>query len=100
MSVVEPAPDSRAALLGILDWYRLLSPVRVRVDRVAYVAEAQTAFVDATQVFCVRWSPFGPAAARCVGWSSFFGFGFGFGPKSSVPSFIAESHFLLPYLEL
>ena len=79
MSVIEPAPDSRAVLLGILDWYRLLSPVRVRVDRVAYVAEAQTAFVDSTQVFCVRWSPLGTAAARCVGCS----FGFGSDPRAS-----------------
>ena len=93
MSVIEPAPDSRAVLLGILDWYRLLSPVRVRVDRVAYVAEAQTAFVDATQVFCVRWSPFGAAAARCVLCS--FSFVLGSDPRAS-PQLHCPSHSMFP----
>lgn len=67
MCAVASAPDSRAAILSILQWYRVLSPVlSVRVTSVTYDAEKHCAFLDVTQTFHVRWSPFSPAPARCV----------------------------------
>ncbi|RPD54553.1 hypothetical protein L226DRAFT_539301 [Lentinus tigrinus ALCF2SS1-7] len=64
LSVVASAPDSRAELLAILDYYRIISPVIVHIVHVAYAADTLTAYVDATQTFHIRWSPFKPAPAR------------------------------------
>ncbi len=66
LCAVSPAPDSRADLLAILAWYRILSPVLVDIDAVNYDAERRTAYVEVTQVFCVRWSPFRRAPAKYV----------------------------------
>ncbi len=66
LCAVSPAPDSRADLLAILAWYRILSPVLVDIDAISYDAERRTAYVDVTQVFCVRWSPFRRAPAKYV----------------------------------
>ncbi|TFK80273.1 hypothetical protein K466DRAFT_605478 [Polyporus arcularius HHB13444] len=52
LCAVSPAPDSRADLLAILAWYRILSPVLVDIDAVSYDAERRTAYVEVTQVFC------------------------------------------------
>ncbi|KAI0700822.1 hypothetical protein C8T65DRAFT_580020 [Cerioporus squamosus] len=66
LCAVLPAPDSRADLLAILAWYRILSPVLVVINTVTYDAERHTAYVEATQVFSIRWSPFRPAPARLL----------------------------------
>ncbi|KAH9850915.1 hypothetical protein C2E23DRAFT_734028 [Lenzites betulinus] len=67
MCAVASGPDSRAAILSILQWYRVLSPVlSVRVTSVTYDAEKHSAFLDVTQTFHVRWSPFSPAPARLL----------------------------------
>ncbi|RDX40647.1 hypothetical protein OH76DRAFT_311169 [Lentinus brumalis] len=66
LCAVSPAPDSRADLLAILAWYRILSPVLVDIDAVSYDAERRTAYVEVTQVFCVRWSPFRRAPAKLL----------------------------------
>ncbi|TFK82905.1 hypothetical protein K466DRAFT_499445 [Polyporus arcularius HHB13444] len=66
LCAVSPAPDSRADLLAILAWYRILSPVLVDIDAVSYDAERRTAYVEATRVFCVRWSPFTRAPAKLL----------------------------------
>ncbi|KAI9066052.1 hypothetical protein FKP32DRAFT_1623201 [Trametes sanguinea] len=65
--VVEPSPGSRAAILSILQWYRILSPLlSVRVTSVTYDEEKHSVFLDVTQTFHIRWSPLNPAPARQV----------------------------------
>ncbi|KAI8977820.1 hypothetical protein BD414DRAFT_495727 [Trametes punicea] len=64
---VDPAPNSRAAILSILQWYRILSPVlSLRVTSVTYDQEKHSVFLDITQVFHIRWSPFRPAPSRLL----------------------------------
>ncbi|KAI0370686.1 hypothetical protein BV20DRAFT_236809 [Pilatotrama ljubarskyi] len=64
---VAPAPNSREAILSILQWYRVLSPVlSVRVTSVTYDEEKHTVFLDVTQTFHIRWSPLRPAPARLL----------------------------------
>ncbi len=67
LCAVYRAPHSRDAMLAILQWYRILSPVlSVHVNHVTYDAEKNSAYLDITQVFHIRWSPFKPAPARYV----------------------------------
>ncbi|TFK78424.1 hypothetical protein K466DRAFT_468829, partial [Polyporus arcularius HHB13444] len=61
LCAVYRAPHSRDAMLAILQWYRVLSPVlSVHVNHVTYDAEKNSAYLDITQVFHIRWSPFKP----------------------------------------
>ncbi|RPD54539.1 hypothetical protein L226DRAFT_575166 [Lentinus tigrinus ALCF2SS1-7] len=61
------APDSRDAMLSVLQWYRILSPViRGDVNGVTYDKEKNSIFLDVTQTFHIRWSPLKPAPARLV----------------------------------
>ncbi|KAI0755797.1 hypothetical protein C8Q74DRAFT_1305425 [Fomes fomentarius] len=67
------APDLKfrhpicAAMLAILRWYRIMSPtLSVRVNGVTYDKEKNSMFLDVTQTFHIRWSPFNPAPARLV----------------------------------
>ncbi|OSC98601.1 hypothetical protein PYCCODRAFT_1439115 [Trametes coccinea BRFM310] len=65
--VVEPSPGSRDAILAILQWYRILSPkLSVRVTSVTYDEEKHSVFLDVSQTFHIRWSPFNPAPARLL----------------------------------
>ena len=67
LCAVSHAPHSRDAMLSILQWYRIMSPVlSVHVNGVTYDAEKHAAFLDITQVFHIRWSPLKPAPARYV----------------------------------
>ncbi len=67
LCVVPSAPNSRDAMLSILQWYRILSPmIKGDVSSVTYDAEKQIIFLDVTQIFHIRWSPFNPAPARYV----------------------------------
>ncbi|KAI0773177.1 hypothetical protein BD413DRAFT_539885 [Trametes elegans] len=64
---VEAGPNSRAAMLAILQWYRVLSPVlSVRANSVTYDKEKHSVFLDVTQTFHIRWSPLKPAPARLI----------------------------------
>ena len=64
---VAPGPNSRAKMLSILQWYRIMSPtLSVKATNVTYDEEKKEAFLDVTQTFHIRWSPFSPAPARCV----------------------------------
>ncbi|KAI0821791.1 hypothetical protein BC628DRAFT_1328692 [Trametes gibbosa] len=67
LCAVAAAPDSRASILAILQWYRVLSPVlSVHVSALTYDAEKHAAFLDVTQTFHIRWSPLHPAPARLL----------------------------------
>ncbi len=67
LCAVTRAPHSRDAMLAILQWYRVLSPVlSVHVNHLTYDAEKNSAYLDITQVFHIRWSPFKPAPSRYV----------------------------------
>lgn len=58
-------PNAREAMLAILRWYRIMSPtLSVRVNGVTYDKEKNSIFLDVTQTFHIRWSPFNPAPAR------------------------------------
>ncbi|KAJ8497053.1 hypothetical protein ONZ51_g767 [Trametes cubensis] len=52
LSAVKSAPNSRAAILSILQWYRVLCPMpSVRVTSVTYDEEKNSVFLDVTQSF-------------------------------------------------
>ncbi|CDO73855.1 hypothetical protein BN946_scf185016.g12 [Trametes cinnabarina] len=64
---VESGPDSREAIISILQWYRILSPLlSVRVNSVTYDEERHSVFLDVSQTFHIRWSPLRPAPARLI----------------------------------
>ncbi|KAK7032415.1 hypothetical protein VNI00_013163 [Paramarasmius palmivorus] len=64
---VTPGPGSRDSLLGIYQWYRIMSPkIEARVESVMYDAENDVAFVEVRQKFHIRLSPFNPAWARLI----------------------------------
>ena len=63
----KPGPNTRANILTIYQWYRIMSPLlSVRVTDVTYDKEKNSMFLDVTQTFHIRWSPFNPAPARYV----------------------------------
>lgn len=65
LCAVKSGPNSRDAILSILQWYRVMSPaISVHVNSVTYDEEKHTAFLDITQTFHIRWSPLNPAPAR------------------------------------
>ncbi|KAI0327482.1 hypothetical protein GY45DRAFT_1327600 [Cubamyces sp. BRFM 1775] len=67
LCAVRSAPNSRAAILSILQWYRVLSPVlSVRANSVTYDEEKNSVYLDVTQTFHIRWSPLSPAPARLL----------------------------------
>ncbi|RPD54552.1 hypothetical protein L226DRAFT_261089 [Lentinus tigrinus ALCF2SS1-7] len=67
LCAVSHAPHSRDAMLSILQWYRIMSPIlTVHVNGVTYDAEKNAAFLEITQVFHIRWSPLKPAPSRLI----------------------------------
>lgn len=67
LCAVPGGPSARDTLLAILQWYRIMSPLlSVRVTDVTYDKEKNSMFLDVTQTFHIRWSPFNPAPARYV----------------------------------
>ncbi|KAI0804667.1 hypothetical protein BC629DRAFT_1488797 [Irpex lacteus] len=64
---VHPGPGSRDQLLGILQWYRVLSPtIKINTHQVTYDEEKAQVFIDVSQEFHVRWSPLRVAPARLL----------------------------------
>ncbi|KAH9975057.1 hypothetical protein BGW80DRAFT_1299913 [Lactifluus volemus] len=62
---VDPGPNSREGILGIYQWYRVMSPrMEVIVDKITYDAEKSILFLDVIQVFHIRFSPLPPARTR------------------------------------
>ncbi|KAI0631502.1 hypothetical protein C8Q77DRAFT_1127228 [Trametes polyzona] len=67
LCAVPSGPNSRASILSILRWYRIMSPVlSVRATSVTYDEAKHEVFLDVTQTFHIRWSPLKPAPARLL----------------------------------
>ena len=65
LCVVPHSPNSRAKMLAILQWYRIMSPtLSLKVTEVTYDEEKKSAFLDITQTFHIRYSLLQPAPAR------------------------------------
>ncbi|KAJ3931429.1 MAG: hypothetical protein NXY57DRAFT_1048968 [Lentinula lateritia] len=64
---VPPGQNSRDSLLGIYQWYRVLSPKVIgRMHNVVYDKENHTLLLDMSQKFHIRLSPFKPAWSRLL----------------------------------
>jgi len=64
---VPSAPDSVHSILGIYQWYRILSPsIRLSVNRIVYDKVQGQIFLEVSQEFHIRFSPFRPAASRLI----------------------------------
>lgn len=65
---VERGPNSRKTVLGIYQWYRVLSPhIDLRVNSVVWDPEHDYMFLDIAQWFKLFWLPIKPAPSRlCV----------------------------------
>ncbi|THH13713.1 hypothetical protein EW146_g6536 [Bondarzewia mesenterica] len=64
---VPSAPNSRETILGIYQWYRIMSPhLALTVNNVAYIPEQNKIFLDITQDFHVRFDPFPLQPARLL----------------------------------
>lgn len=64
---VNREPGSRDRILGIYQWYRVLSPtITIDVQEVAYNREKNVLYLDITQKFHIRYSPLEPAPARLI----------------------------------
>ncbi|KAJ6524442.1 hypothetical protein DFH09DRAFT_1189594 [Mycena vulgaris] len=64
---VTPGPGSRERLLGIYQWYRILSPhIDITVKSVVHDTDNNTLLLDVVQVFHLRLSPFKPAPSRLL----------------------------------
>jgi len=67
LSTVTPGPNSRNSILGIYQWYRVMSPtIKLEVTGVTYNASRHELFLDVIQDFHIRWSPLQPAPARLM----------------------------------
>ncbi|KAJ6632515.1 hypothetical protein B0H10DRAFT_2159662 [Mycena sp. CBHHK59/15] len=64
---VTPGPGSRDRLLGIYQWYRILSPrLEIIVKNVVYDELNNILLLDVVQIFHVWLSPFKPAPSRLL----------------------------------
>lgn len=67
LCVVGAGHNSRDSILGILQWYRVMSPhIKIDVRAVTYDSAKNELFLDVVQEFHIRWSPFRPAPARLM----------------------------------
>ncbi|TFK51538.1 hypothetical protein OE88DRAFT_1680384 [Heliocybe sulcata] len=58
---------SRDEILGIYQWYRILSPkVSITTTSVMYDADQARIIADSTQLFHIRWNILPPAPARLI----------------------------------
>ncbi|KAJ8091753.1 hypothetical protein PM082_020988 [Marasmius tenuissimus] len=64
---VDPGPSSRDAVLGIYQWYRVMSPtLEMRVENVVFDKENCVMFLEVTQKFHIRLSPLPARWSRLV----------------------------------
>ncbi|EPQ53259.1 hypothetical protein GLOTRDRAFT_111915 [Gloeophyllum trabeum ATCC 11539] len=64
---VPPGIKSREEILGIYQWYRIMSPkLSIEVHSVMYDERQGRLITDSTQLFHIRWNPFRPASARLM----------------------------------
>ncbi|KAF9524214.1 hypothetical protein CPB83DRAFT_910092 [Crepidotus variabilis] len=64
---VKPGPNSRDALLGIFQWYRVLSPqVDIEVESVVFDPSKEVLYLEIIQWFKLGLLPLKPAPARLL----------------------------------
>ncbi|KAF7328856.1 hypothetical protein MVEN_02515200 [Mycena venus] len=64
---VIPGPGSRERLLGVYQWYRIMSPhIDITVKSVVHDQTNNTLLLDVVQHFHIRLSPFKPAPSRLL----------------------------------
>ncbi|KAK7683048.1 hypothetical protein QCA50_013720 [Cerrena zonata] len=67
LCTVPSSPTSRDALLGIFQWYRVMSPtIKLETRSVTYDSQKDELFVECVQEFHIRFSPFHPAPSRLL----------------------------------
>jgi len=67
MCSVSSSATSRQRILGIYQWYRVMSPqLKVEVKGVTYNSSTNEVFAEVVQVFHIRWSPFRAAPSRLM----------------------------------
>ncbi|KAJ7862014.1 hypothetical protein B0H14DRAFT_2349706 [Mycena olivaceomarginata] len=65
---VTPGPGSRERVLGIFQWYRIMSPhIDITVTSAVHNPSNNTLLLDVVQEFHIRLSPFKPAPSRLLG---------------------------------
>ncbi|KAJ7605242.1 hypothetical protein DFH06DRAFT_1287282 [Mycena polygramma] len=64
---VAPGPGSRERVLGIYQWYRIMSPrIDITVKNVVHDTASNILLLDVVQQFRLRFSPFAPAPSRLL----------------------------------
>jgi hypothetical protein len=64
---VSSSPQSRTYILGIYQWYRIMSPaLEIHVNHVTYDRDLDMLILDATQKFKIRLNPFGAMPANLI----------------------------------
>ncbi|KAF9467618.1 hypothetical protein BDZ94DRAFT_1248556 [Collybia nuda] len=64
---VSPGPLSREDVLGVYQWYRVLSPtVDIDITNISYDRKSHTVVLEVTQLFHIRFSPFAPVPSHFI----------------------------------
>ncbi|KAL1698318.1 hypothetical protein EV121DRAFT_284786 [Schizophyllum commune] len=64
---VEPGYLSRDNILGVYQWYRIMSPIlEAEIIDVVFNSETNVMYLEGSQKFHIRLSPFSPAPARII----------------------------------
>ncbi|KAG7452038.1 uncharacterized protein BT62DRAFT_881857 [Guyanagaster necrorhizus] len=67
LCAVRPGPGSRERILGLYQWYRVMSPkIDLDVKSIVYDKPQGILILDVVQSFHIRLSPFKPAPSRLV----------------------------------
>lgn len=67
LTVVKSGPTSRDKLLGVFEWYRVISPGTVAtINEFVYDKEKKIAFIDISQTFKLRIVPSSPRPSRLI----------------------------------
>ncbi|KDR72910.1 hypothetical protein GALMADRAFT_252251 [Galerina marginata CBS 339.88] len=64
---VKPGPNSREAVLGIYQWYRVISPkIDIRTESVVFDPKQNILYLESVQWFKLFFLPVNPAPARLI----------------------------------
>ncbi|KIJ19591.1 hypothetical protein PAXINDRAFT_8079 [Paxillus involutus ATCC 200175] len=65
LGIVESGPRSRESILKVYDWYRAVSPgTKSKLNGMAYDKENGVIYLDVTQSFGSRFTPFAVVPSR------------------------------------